>query len=50
MELICSNCGKEIESPTSSKTEPCPHCNVMMFMPSRKLFEDMRSNSYLNME
>jgi len=50
MELFCSKCGKEILQPSTSATEPCPHCGVVLFMPSRKLWEDMRSNSYFNMK
>lgn len=47
-ELLCSNCGGKIPQPKSSKIESCPHCNVMMFIPSKQLWEDMRTNSYMN--
>jgi len=48
MELLCSECGKEIKEPSSSKTEPCPECGTLLFIPSRQLWNNMSSNSFIN--
>jgi len=46
--LKCNNCGKLFEEPNTSYSINCPNCGDYLFIPSRKLWEDLKANSIFN--
>ena len=45
--MECSNCHTEIEEPIISKCDNCPNCGTTLIIPSRRDWELMKTNSYL---